>query len=242
MRVLGLIPARGGSKGIPRKNVRVLGDRPLIAWTIDAAARSAALDRLVVSTDDPEVAEVARRCGAEVPFLRAAHLAADDTPTLPVVVDVLDRLEAEGDAFDAVCLLQPTSPFRAEGLIDRCVERLAATGADSVVTMKRLPAEHHPAWAYVEGDGGTLHLASGSTEPPPRRQELSPAWCREGSVYVTRVPAVRAGSLYGERLVGVEVDADATVNLDTEADWAEAAERVAVRAPVPSAAGERSAS
>src|SRR5690242_11248927 len=110
MRVLGIITARGGSKGIPKKNIATLMGRPLLAYTADAALRAASLSRVVLSTDDPEIAEVGRECGIEVPFLRPHELAGDRTPTVPVMQDVVRRLEQQGDRYDATFLLQPTNP------------------------------------------------------------------------------------------------------------------------------------
>lgn len=223
MRVLGLVPARGGSKGIPGKNVRPLGGRPLLAWTAEAALASRRLSRVVLSTDDEGIAEVGRRCGLDVPFLRPAELARDDTPTLPVVRHALEALE---DGFDAVCLLQPTSPFRRAEDIDGCIAMLEERGLDAVVSVLPVPAEHNPHWVYFE-DGGLLRLATGEEQPIPRRQELPPAFHRDGSIYVTRREVVLSGgegSLYGRRLGGY-VMPEAGVNLDTPADW-ERAERL----------------
>lgn len=223
MRVLGLIPARGGSKGVPRKNVRPLGGRPLIAWTVMAALDAARLSRVVVSTDDAEIADAARFAGAEVPFLRPPELARDDTPTLPVVQHALRTLEAEGDRYDAVCLLQPTNPFRTAATIDACIARMDESGADAVVSVLPVPAEHNPHWVYFRGADGALRLATGEPQPIPRRQALPPAFHREGSVYVSRMRCVlELGSLYGERVLGVEVDPRYSVNIDTPDDWARA--------------------
>lgn len=216
MRTLGLILARGGSKGIPGKNVRLLGGRPLLAWTAEAALASRRLSRVVLSTDDEQIAEIGRRYGLDVPFLRPAELARDDTPTLPVVRHALETLE---DAFDAVCLLQPTSPFRRAEDIDGCIGMLEERGLDAVVSVLPVPAEHNPHWVYFEDDG-LLRLATGEEQPIPRRQELPPAFHRDGSVYVTRREIVVGGSLYGRRLGGyVMPDAGRSVNLDTPADW-----------------------
>lgn len=224
MRVLGLIPARGGSKGIPGKNVRLLGGRPLLAWTAEAALASRRLSRVVLSTDDEAIAEAGRRCGLDVPFLRPAGLALDDTPTLPVVRHALETLEAAGERFDAVCLLQPTSPFRRAADIDACVAMLEERGLDAVVSVLPVPAEHNPHWVYF-ATGGLLRLATGEDQPIPRRQELPPAFHRDGSVYVTRSAVVMAGSLYGRRLGGY-VMPEAGVNLDTPADWERAERRI----------------
>ncbi|MES1242672.1 MAG: acylneuraminate cytidylyltransferase family protein [Acidobacteriota bacterium] len=224
MRVLGLIPARGGSKGIPGKNVRLFGGRPLLAWTAEAALASTRLARTVLSTDDEGIAETGRRCGLDVPFLRPAELARDDTPTLPVVRHALEVLGDGGDGFDAVCLLQPTSPFRRAGDIDACIALLEERDLDAVVSVLPVPAEHNPHWVYFE-DGGLLRLATGEDQPVPRRQELPPAFHRDGSVYVTRREIVMAGSLYGRRLGGY-VMPEAGVNLDTPADWERAERRI----------------
>ena len=220
-RVLGLIPARGGSKGVPGKNVRELGGRPLITWTIDAARAARRLDAVVVSTDDPGIAALAEAAGAEVPFLRSPDLATDTAPTLPVVVDALDRLTETHGRFDAVALLQPTSPFRTTELIDRGIDLLFADAADSVVSVLPIPFAHHPDWALVPGEHGYATWATGLPEPPPRRQALSPAFHREGSLYVTRTAVLLNGSLYGDRIRTIEVHGH-SVNIDTAEDWAEA--------------------
>lgn len=220
MRVLGLVPARGGSKGLPRKNVRLLAGKPLLQWTAEAALAATRLDRVVLSTDDEEIADVGRRCGLDVPFLRPAELARDDTPTLPVVRHALSRLEERGPAYDAVCLLQPTSPFRSARDIDACVDLLEDSGADSVVTTLRVPSEYNPHWVYLRQGDGSLRLATGESQPIARRQLLPPAFHRDGSVYVTRRSAIVDGdSLYGARVVGFELDATRSVNIDDLADW-----------------------
>ena len=219
MRVLGLIPARGGSKGVPRKNVRPLGGKPLLQWTAEAALAAKSLARVVLSTEDEEIAAVGRRCGVDVPFMRPTELAADDTPTLPVVQHALGALAARGDRYDAVCLLQPTSPFRIAGDIDGCVELLASSGADSVVSVLPVPAEYNPHWVYFGAPNGAIRLSTGEAQPIPRRQALPAAWHREGSVYVTRRDVVMGGSLYGERTVGYVVDGARSVNIDSPSDW-----------------------
>ena len=223
MRVLGLVPARGGSKGIPRKNIRLLAGQPLLAYTAQAAQDAIRLARVILSTDDAEIAAVGRAYGLDVPFLRPTDLAQDDTPTLPVVQHALRQLATAGDHYDAVCLLQPTHPLRTAATIDGCVDLLAASGADSVVTVLPVPAEYHPYWVYFAAADGTLHLSNGATTPPPRRQELPSAFHREGSVYVTRtVVLLNDNSLYGARTLGYSVAGLPSVNLDMPTDWARA--------------------
>ncbi len=223
MRVLGLIPARGGSKGVPRKNVRLLGGRPLLAWTAEAALAARTLTRVVLSTDDGEVAAVGRRFGLDVPFMRAGELARDATPTLPVVQDALRRLAATGDHYDAVCLLQPTSPFRRSDDIDACVALFDSEAADAVLSVLPVPAEYHPHWTYLLAPDGGLRLSTGDATPIPRRQALPPAFHRDGAVYVSRCAVVmQQDSLYGARVLGYTMDPERSVNIDSPDDWARA--------------------
>ncbi len=226
MRVLGLIPARGGSKGVPRKNLRRLNGKPLLQYTVEAALAATRLSRVILSTEDEEMAEAGRRCGVEVPFLRPPELARDETPMLPVVRHAVASLEAGGDRYDAICLLQPTNPMRRATDIDACIELLENSEADAVVTVLRVPSEYNPHWVYFRGAGDYLHLSTGESTPITRRQELPPAFHREGSVYVTRRDVLMEGhSFYGTRLAGYLMDASLSVNIDTMEDW-ERAERL----------------
>jgi CMP-N-acetylneuraminic acid synthetase len=226
LRVLGLILARGGSKGVPRKNIRMLAGRPLIAYTADAALSSRNLHRIIVSTDDEEIAAVARRCGLDVPFLRPDDLARDETPSLPVVRHAVDWLARRGETFDAVCQLQPTSPLRQQDEIDRCIEFFAQRCADCVMTLRPVPDEWNPHWVYFQQPDGTVHLATGEDVPIPRRQLLPRAYSRDGSVYVTRREViVEHDTLYGSRVFGIVIDDKERVNIDTLEDFA-AAERI----------------
>jgi CMP-N-acetylneuraminic acid synthetase len=224
MRILGLVPARGGSKGIPRKNIRLLAGKPLLAYTAETALNARSLARVVLSTDDEEIAETGRRYGLEVPFVRPAELATDTTPTLPVVRHAIEALEATGDRFDAVCLLQPTNPLRQPRHIDEAVALLKQRGTTSVVSVLRVPAEHNPHWVYFQSPEGFLRLSTGEQTPIARRQELPPAFHREGSIYVTRRDTVMVDkTLYGANVVGYLMDADWSVNIDHEPDWERAA-------------------
>lgn len=216
LRVLGLIPARGGSKGVPRKNILVLCGKPLLEYTAAAAMGAQRLARVVLTTEDDEIAEVGRRCGLEVPFVRPAELARDETPMLPVVVHALQWLEDRGSRFDAVCLLQPTNPLRRSEDIDACVALLEEKKADAVVTVLPVPLEHNPHWVYLRRADGSLHLATGEAAPLGRRQDLPPAFHREGSVYVVRRDVILGqNSLYGHFLVGYEMDPRRSVNIDS---------------------------
>jgi CMP-N,N'-diacetyllegionaminic acid synthase len=220
LRVLGLITARGGSKGLPRKNIRLLCGKPLLEYTAESALSARRLSRVVLTTDDEEIAEVGRNCGLEVPFMRPADLAADNTPTLPVIQHALGWMETHGEYFDAICQLQPTNPLRRPEDIDACIESLERSGADAVMTILPIPAEYNPHWAYFRGEHGELYLSTGEATPIPRRQELPPSFHREGSVYVTRRDVVmKENSLYGKRVIGHLGDAEQTVNIDGPEDW-----------------------
>lgn len=224
MRVLGLVPARGGSKGVPRKNIRILGSKYLLQYTAEAALAARRLSRVVLSTEDQEIAEIGRRCGLETPFIRPAELAEDDTPMLPVVQHAVSWMERHGERFDAVCLLQPTNPLRRPEDIDACIELLETSKADAVVTVLPVPSEYNPHWVYFQDAEGLLRLSTGETDPIPRRQELPPAFHREGSVYVTRKDVLmERNSLYGHHLAGYTLDPARCVNIDSLEDWEHAA-------------------
>jgi CMP-N-acetylneuraminic acid synthetase len=227
MRVLGLIPARGGSKGVSRKNIKLLCGKPLLYYTAKAALASQKLARVILSTEDEEIAQVGRECGLEVPFLRPPELAQDDSPTLPVAQHSVRWMEENDERFDALCLLQPTSPLRRVEDIDACVELLERTNADAVATVLPVPAEYNPHWVYFLGEDGFLRLSTGEAAPMPRRQELPVAYHREGSVYVVRRDVLMNGSFYGSRFAGYEVPLERSVNIDSLEDW-ERAEKLLI--------------
>lgn len=195
MRALGVIPARGGSKGIPHKNLRLVAGRPLLAYTAAAAAGSRRLTRTIVSTDDTAIAEAARGMGLDVPFMRPADLAADESPMLPVLQHALRETRADGP-FDAVVLLQPTSPLRRPEHIDAALALLASSGADSVVSVVEVPHQFSPASVMrLEGDRLRPYL-DGPTIT--RRQDKPRVFARNGpAVLAVRASVLEAGSLYG---------------------------------------------
>lgn len=217
MSVLALIPARGSSKGVPRKNVRALGGRPLLAWTIDAALAAATVDRVLVSTDDEEIRAVALAHGAEAPFLRPPELAADDTSDLPVYEHALSWLaERERYEPELVAWLRPTAPLRTAADVDAAVDLLVRTGADCVRSV--CAAEHHPFWTRrLEGDR-LLPLLEVDEARYPRRQLLPPAYRLNGAVDVVRRASVR-GELWQGDVRGYEMPRERSVDLDDELDF-----------------------
>jgi CMP-N,N'-diacetyllegionaminic acid synthase len=196
MRVLGVIPARGGSKGIARKNLAALAGRPLLAYTADAVHASRLLTRAIVSTEDPDIAAAAQGLSLDVPFLRPAALAADDTPMLPVVQHALQAMQGDG-AYDAVVLLQPTSPLRRGEHIDAAIALLKSSGADSVVTVVEVPHQYSPLSALRIEDGRLRPVQEGPK--PTRRQDKPRVYARNGpAVLAVKASVVEAGSLYGD--------------------------------------------
>lgn len=223
--VLGLVPARGGSKGVPGKNVRLLAGRPLLEYTARAAQASGVIDRLVLSTDSAEIAGVGRKAGLEVPFLRPAALAADDSPMLPVVRHAIDALAGSGWTPDIVVLLQPTSPLRRAEHIRGAVTLLRETGADSVVTVVEVPKHLSPDYVMKIEDG-RLRTFLPEGERLTRRQDARAAYSRDGTVYACWVRTIeRFGSIYGQDCRPLLIDARDSLSIDSPADW-DAAERM----------------
>ena len=219
MQILGVIPARGGSKGVPGKNLRPLAGRPLLAYTADAALGSRLVSRTVLSTDDPAIAAAGRALGLTVPFLRPAALSADDTPMLPVLMHAVEELRREGFAAEAVVLLQPTSPLRTAAHVDAAVELLASTGADSVVTVVEVPHQFSPASVMAVEDGRLRPFLPGPVVT--RRQDKPRVFARNGpAVLAVRVATLAAGSLYGDDCRPLLMDPESSVDIDGAADFA----------------------
>lgn len=211
--VLALIPARGGSKGVPRKNIRVLAGKPLIVWTIEEAKRSLYIDRLVLTSEDPEIIDVAVSWGCEAPFVRPSELAQDDTPGMAPILHALEQMPA----YDLVVLLQPTSPLRTAADIDRCIETCVRSGAPSCVTMAE--AEKSPFWMYFLDEAGRMNPVISCEDAALPRQKLPKVYALNGAVYVAR----REWLLRSEMFVGPETIAsimphERSLDIDTEFD------------------------
>ena len=231
MKVLGIITARGGSKGVPGKNLKLLAGKPLLAYTIDAANNCAALDRVILSTEDEAIAAAGRAMGCEVPFTRPAELSRDDTPHLPVVQHAAAWMRDHANyTFDAVMVLQPTSPLRTSTDIAAAVALLESTGADSVLSVSEVPVHSHPSRTLrLDASDQAVLFATG--EPVRkrinRRQDLPPAWVMNGAVYACRTAVLFASepSLYGDRVVAYRMPHERSSSIDDMDDWA-AAERL----------------
>ena len=215
--VLGIVPARGGSKGIPHKNLVPFGGRPLLAYTAEASKQSARLTRVIVSTDDQEIASAARTLGLEVPFFRPPELAADETPMLPVVQHALAQMRDGGFDADVVVLLQPTSPLRRAHHIDEAIAQLERSGADSVVSVVDVPHQFNPL-SVMRLEGGRLQpFLDGPTVADRRRKPRVLA--RNGpAVLAVRASVVAAGSLYGDDCRPLVMSAADSLDIDTPWD------------------------
>ncbi|MGH8221520.1 MAG: cytidylyltransferase domain-containing protein [Woeseiaceae bacterium] len=221
MRTLGIIPARGGSKSVPRKNLVDVCGRPLIAYAIATGqelSSAGSLQRCVVSTDDEEIARIARGYGADVPFMRPAEAATDTAKALAYVLHALDTLEPIDGAYDAVMLLQPTSPIRHTAAIVEALERFRTSASGSLISCYR---EHYISdlVMYDEQGDGTLRARNASHNKGVRRQDRPPALVRNGALYVTRVPYLRAtGQLICDRPAFLEMRKIDSIDVDTPDD------------------------
>ncbi|MDD5421795.1 MAG: acylneuraminate cytidylyltransferase family protein [Candidatus Omnitrophota bacterium] len=203
---LGIIPARGGSKGIPRKNIKMVAGKPLIAWTIEAAKKSKLLDRFVVSTDDAVIANIAKRCGADV-INRPARLATDKATTLSALQHVLSLIDT-----DTVVLLQPTSPVRSPGLIDRCIKKFRRTKADNLAT------------------GFICKFMEYGSYINKRRQDLKGFFYDDGNVYVIKADLIKKGKIFGKKAGRIFTSKEENVEIDDEFELWMAGEILSKRA------------
>ena len=227
MRILGLIPARGGSKGVPEKNIKNLGDKPLLTYTSEVALQSHYLSEVILSSDNPQIITVAKELGVAVPFIRPSVLALDTTPTIDVIIHALEWYQAQNIFFDAVCLLQVTSPFRIVSFLDAAIEKFMASGCDSLVSVQQVPPEYNPHWTFEVDSRGNLKIATGEEQIISRRQELPIVYHRDGSIYITKTEVLlRDRSLYGKSTAFIESDPELYVNIDTLADWDKAEEMI----------------
>ena len=232
MRILGLVPARGGSKGIVGKNLAPLGGRPLIEWTLDAARAARTLARTLVTTDDPAIARACLALGAEVPWLRTGDLAADNTPMLPVVLDALARCEAGGEHYDAVCLLQPTAPFRTADDIDGAVALLERSAADAVISFVQVDDAHPARMRFVDADGRVGASPYPEGTEGRRRQDLPPLFLRNGALYLTRTEVLRERRCFqGDDCRAWVMPRERSVNIDAPIDLRIAEAVLAADAP-----------
>ncbi|MEC6408906.1 cytidylyltransferase domain-containing protein [Achromobacter xylosoxidans] len=212
-RILAVIPARGGSKGVPGKNIRPAGGKPLIAWTIEAARKSTLLDRVILSSDDSAIIAAAKQYGCDVPFIRDAELATDTATTIDAILDAVQRCQG----FDWVVVLQPTSPLRTSSDIDQAIRNCVSAGAPACVSV--CEAQESPYWMYVNRDGERLQPLLPDCSAT-RRQDLPRVYSLNGAVYVANIEWLkRERKFLSAETVSYEMPLGRSLDIDTEADF-----------------------
>lgn len=213
-KVLALITARGGSKGLPRKNVLLAGGKPLVAWTVDAAISAECVERVVLSSDDHEIMDAARSAGCDVPFCRPAHLASDVATSIDVVLHALDQLPG----YQYVLLLQPTSPLRTAADIDAAFELMIESGAPSCVSV--CDVDQSPYWMYRVVEGNKLQRLLPDVDRVTRRQDLPPTYALNGAIYIAQIDWLRANkSFLGVETVAYLMPKERSLDIDTAQDF-----------------------
>lgn len=221
-KVLAIIPARGGSKGLPGKNLRHLDGRPLVAWPVSTALGATSVDRVIISTDDIAIAEAARTAGADVPFMRPANLANDTASTMEVILHALDTLASQGHQYEYIVLLEPTSPLTESSDVEDALSRLRTAGnvADAIVGICRVEATH-PEYDVRCGPNGIIspYLAP-DFKSLRRRQDVEALYFLEGSLYISRVEAFyRYKTFYHDRTLGYEMPRWKSMEVDDIFDF-----------------------
>jgi CMP-N-acetylneuraminic acid synthetase len=224
-KILAIIPARGESKGIPKKNIKLLAGKPLIAYTIEEALRSKYLDRVIVSTDDEEIVNIAKKYGAEVPFLRPKELAKDDSSSLSALLHALNYIGNEEKYFpEIIVFLQPTSPFRTSKHIDEGIKLLMNSSVDSVVGVCKVEGENHPYFMYTKDDNDVLEEIIKIKNKPLRRQELPVFFRFNDALFISRRKYfdhinLNAMCFNPDNMKGLVMDRISSVDINNEFDF-----------------------
>ncbi|MBI2121719.1 MAG: acylneuraminate cytidylyltransferase family protein [Candidatus Sungbacteria bacterium] len=223
-KILGIIPARGGSKSIPRKNIKPFLGKPLIAWAIEALKESGVCDRVVVSTDDKEIADIAKKFGAEVPFMRPAEFAQDTSPTLPVLQHAVKVLKENEDWEPKVVILtQATTPGVPPACIKDGFNLFLQSNADSVISLVEVPGGYSPHWQFnlQEGSRAELFVGGSVKNVIRRRQDLPKTYIRNSAFYIFKTALLfeEDQSFYGNDVRGFVMDVKYSVDIDTPEDW-----------------------
>jgi len=227
LNVLGLIPARGGSRGVPEKNIKPLCGRSLIERAYESASASGMFDRIVLSTDNEAIAEEARRVGLEVPFMRPDEFAGDASPMMDVAVHAIQTLAEGGYEADVLVLLQPTSPLRTVDHIQKSLQLLGEN--EAVCTVVPLPSDLCPHYVMKVTEDGFLDYFMSDGSRYTRRQDVPQAYRRDGTLFVTKVSVIlEQKSFYGNQCVPYIIRPDESMNIDTPEEWSEAEDRLAV--------------
>lgn len=220
--VLAIVPARGGSKGLPGKNKRQLRDKPLVAWPIGVALGAVSVDKVVCTTDDPEIRDIAQAYGAHAPFLRPTHLASDTATSIDAILHAVDYLTKIGERYDYIVVLEPTSPLTTAADVESALAMLHARrdAADSIVGISRVESTHPEYDVRLGEDGLISPFMASNFKSLKRRQEIEVLHFLEGSLYITATTALRANrSFYHDRTLGYEVPRWKSVEIDELVDF-----------------------
>ncbi len=216
-KIIALIPARGGSKGLPRKNIALLSGKPLIVWTIEEAKKSKYIDKLYVSTDDKEIAGIVQSFGAEIPFIRPRSLSGDEVRCIDVVLHCIDFMENRNESYDILVLLQPTSPLRITKDIDDAILFLVEKKAGAIISVSE--CEHPPQKANVLPADGSMENFIKETNLNKNRQELDTYYRENGSVYVANLDYIKKQkSFYGKKSFAFITLVEHSVDVDSKLD------------------------
>ena len=222
MKILGLIPARGGSKGIPNKNIKLINGKPLLCYTAEAALESKKIDKVVLSTDSEKIRKVGISCGLEVPFIRPSILAEDDTPTLPVIDHALEYLNKNQNYIpDIVVLLQPTSPLRKAFHVDNAIDIfLDHKNADSLVSIVQVPHNYNPYSILIRNKKSIVKSFLDFPEKNNSRQKKPIFYARNGAIYITNIDClINKKSMYGDKIISYLMDYKDSFDIDDEIDF-----------------------
>ena len=218
MRILGIIPARGGSVGIKNKNIKKLNGKPLIQYTIEQSKKSKLLTKTIVSTDSEKISKIAYSLGANVPFKRPKNLSTSSASSVDVIKHCLEFFQKKGEYFNAICLLQPTSPYRPKNSIDDAIKKFILSKKDSLISIRKIPEHYNPNWIFKQDNG---FLKRYENKPMiSRRQDLQSLYHRDGAIYITKSELIlKKRKLVSEFSVGFEIKSPILINIDNIDDW-----------------------
>lgn len=218
-RVLAIIPARGGSKRLPRKNILDLAGKPLIFWTIEAALGSKYIDKVAVSTDDEEIADISKQHGAVIPFMRPNSLASDEAASIDVALHAIDFFEKNNNCYNYIILLQPTSPLRASSHIDEAIELLDSKNADAIVSVCKV--EHNPLWSNILPKDGSMKDFLHNDILNKRSQDLDVYYRLNGAIYICNIDKLKEEQVFflKDNIFAYEMNGKSSIDIDEEIDF-----------------------
>ncbi len=218
-KILGLILARGGSKGIKNKNIKVFGNKPLIYWTINRALKSKLLTDVILSTDSKKIAIIGKKFGAAVPFLRPKKYAADNSSSIDAIEHAVNFLKKKRKSYDYIFLLEPTSPFRDENDIDKSIRKILHNNSESLISICRTE-KHHPLFLFRKKNKNLLFPVEKSKKKYLRRQDIKPVYFIDGTIYISKTNILlKKRSFCHSKTIGYELPKWKSIEIDDNLDW-----------------------